>query len=103
MQKITCSAVTRQDVFRRAHELRNLNKGSTHSRRFGFWLAMAWDEARTGQTQSWLWLSDANMLAYLDNEIFGARVAFDYARMDSLNAQRSAILARQAPAQQLAA
>jgi hypothetical protein len=66
MNKLFNNTVSRKDIMVRAHELARMNKSATRSRPFGFWLKLAWAEAREGNTLHWLWLNDANMLAHLD-------------------------------------
>jgi hypothetical protein len=102
MLKITQSQVTRQDVFRRAHELRNMNgKTGSHARPFGFWLKLAWAEAREGNTHHWIWLSDDRMLAHLENEYTSAMA--EGRDRSGIFAKMSAIRARQSAPLQLAA
>jgi hypothetical protein len=68
MGKLFNNTVSRSDVMRRAWELARMNRKSANVkvRMTAKWLKMAWSEARTGETQAWLWLNDANMLAHLD-------------------------------------
>lgn len=102
MLKITQSKVTRQDVFKRAHELRRLNgKTGPHARPFGFFLSIAWSEAREGNTHHWVWLSDDRMLAHLENEYSSAMA--EGRDRSGIFTQISAIRGRQSAPLQIAA
>ena len=101
MLKVTQSKVTRQDVFKRAHMIRVWANGLGHGYTFGDCLKTAWHEARTGETQAWLWLSDAHMIAHLKNELWGARVNFDAAAQTALRARIAELEAKSAPAAEL--
>lgn len=99
MKKLTKSQVTRQDVMRRANEIRRWSKNYGYGYGWGACLAAAWKEARTGNTQEWLWLSDDHMIAQLEWELHGARVCFDDELAAHVSRQIAAIKAKSTPLQ----
>lgn len=62
----TGTVITRAHIMKRAHLLRSWNKGGET---FGYWLARAWAEAKSGRVHLWHHLSPVHEVARLRTEL----------------------------------